>query len=251
MITGSATTEAMRPRASDGATQVREFRKLLKSKNEALREHKYFRMCRNQELSPQHIVEVVKQLYCFSVFFERLLTRRITEYSTHRDQRILDLAREHLREEIGHTRLFHDCLARNGTNPEEIANVAPKMFTKALFGYLSTTLQHENEYVANVAIMQVMESIGFYFFTETSNAMKAHGMADEAITHHVEADEHHPEIGADLVADFDEATMANSVRVVHDIYRLMAFVLDEWMGLEPSSSSLARRRRTSRPPRTN
>lgn len=251
MITESGTTEAGRPKNRVADARSNEFRRLLSSKNEALREHKYFRMCRSGELGSQHIVGVVKQLYCFSVFFERLLTRRITEYSTHQDQRILELARQHLREEIGHVCLFHDCLVKNGVPPEAIAEIAPKMFTKSLFGYLSSTLQHENEYVANVAIMQVMESIGCYFFRETSNAMKALGMEHDAVTHHIEADEHHHEIGADLVADFDEVTMTDAMRVVHDIYRLMAFVLDEWMGLEPSSSSLARRRRSSRPPRTN
>jgi len=184
-------------------------------------------------------------------FFERLLTRRITEYSTGRDQRILDAAREHLREEIGHVRLFHDCLTRNGVAEDAIANIAPMMFTTALFGYLSATLQHENEYVANVAIMQCMESIGGYFFAETSSVMESLGMAADAITHHIEADQHHSEIGADLLVNFDDATMADSVRVTHDIYRLMAFVLDEWMGLQPASGSVSRRRRSSRPPRAN
>ena len=60
------------------------------------------------------MLEVVKQLYCFSVFFERLLTRRITEYSSRGDQHLLQMAREHLREEIGHAELFRDCLVNNG-----------------------------------------------------------------------------------------------------------------------------------------
>lgn len=250
MISGTG-TENRQVSRSDGAERVKEFRKLLKAKNAALLDHRYFRMCRSNELGTEHLISVVKQLYCFSVFFERLLTRRITEYSSHQDQRILDFAREHLREEIGHVRLFHDCLARNGVPDDAIGNLAPMMFTKALFGYLSATLQHENEYVANVAIMQVMESIGYHFFTETSNVMKLLGMEADAISHHVEADEHHPEIGAELLEDFNDATMADAVRVTNDIYRLMAFVLDEWMGLQPASGSMLRRRRSSRPPRAN
>lgn len=244
-------TEIRRTTRSDGAARVKQFRKLITSKNEALLEHRYFRMCRGKEFTHDQVVEVVKQLYCFSVFFERLLTRRITDYSSGQDPRVLELAREHLRDEIGHTRLFHECLAGNGVAPEEIAAIAPRMFTKALFGYLSVTLQHENEYVANVAIVQVMEGIGLKFFSETSRIMGILGMPSGAITHHAEEDEHHPELGFDLVADFDDSTMEDSIRVTHDLYRLMAFVLDEWMGLQPASSSLSRKRRTSRPPRAN
>jgi thiaminase len=247
-------TDTRRSVRADGAARVNEFRKLLSTKNQALLEHRYFRSCRNGELSPAHLLEVVKQLYCFSVFFERLLTRRITEYSSDRDQRILDLARVHLREEIGHATLFHDCLTRNGVSSGEIANITPKMFTKALFGYLSTTLQHENEYVANVAIMQVMESIGYHFFCETLSVMKTHELAADALVRHTEDDEHHPELGLELVADFDDATLADSLRVINDLYRLMAFVLDEWLGLQPASRSIpspeapgpARKRRSLR-----
>ena len=250
MVMGSG-TEPRRLARTDGAARVQEFRKLLASKNEALLEHRYFRLCEKNELPRGHLLEVVKQLYCFSVFFERLLTRRITEYSSSQDQRILELAREHLREEIGHAALFSECLLRNGVSREEIAALAPKMFTKAMFGYLSTTLQHENEYVANVAIVQVMESIGYHFFSRTLGVMRAHDMAADALVHHTEADEHHPELGMDLVAGFDDATMGNSLRVVNDLYRLMAFVLDEWLGLQPASASVegggARKRRTLRP----
>jgi thiaminase len=233
-------TETRRSLRADGAARIKEFRKLLTSKNQALLEHRYFRSCRSGELSPEHLLEVVKQLYCFSVFFERLLTRRITEYSSDRDQRILDLARIHLRDEIGHATLFHDCLTRNGVSSAEIASITPKLFTKAMFGYLSTTLQHENEYVANVAIMQVMESIGYHFFSETLSMMKVHDMAADALVRHTEDDEHHPELGIELVASFDDTTLEHSVRVINDLYRLMAFVLDEWLGLQPASGSIPR-----------
>src|SRR6188768_2107236 len=41
-----------------------------------------FVRCQTGELGLNQTLEIVKQLYCFSVFFERLLTRRITEDSS-------------------------------------------------------------------------------------------------------------------------------------------------------------------------
>jgi thiaminase len=234
-----------------GAAQITKLRRLIASKNEALLSHRYFRMCRGNELGREHLIEIVKQLYCFSVFFERLLTRRISDYSSGRDQRILQIARDHLRDEIGHADLFYQCLTRNGVSHDEVMALSPKMFTKAMFGYLTATVQHENEYVSNVAIIQVMESIGYHFFSETLRVMRTHKMAADALVKHTEDDEDHPELGMELVAQFDAPTMASCTRIVHDIYRLMGFVLDEWLGLEPGSPSLGRRRRTSRPPKAN
>lgn len=216
--------------------KVRILRELIQSKNQALVEHRYFRMCQAGELGRDQMLAVVKQLYCFSVFFERLLTRRITEYSSRGDQHLLQMAREHLREEIGHAELFRDCLLNNGISADEIHEIEPKMFTKALFGYLVATIQHENEYVTNVAIMQVMESIGFLFFSNTLQAMGAHELSADALVQHTEADEHHPEMGWDFVPSFDENTMTDCQRVVEDVYRLMGFTLDEWLGLAPTAS---------------
>lgn len=244
-------------RASGRAAEVEEHpktamvRRLIVSKNDALLSHRYFKQCRGNELGKPHLIEIVKQLYCFSVFFERLLTRRISDYPSQRDQRVLRIAREHLREEIGHAELFHDCLRSNGVSEEEIVGLTPKLFTKAMFGYLMTTLQYENEYVANIAIMQVMESIGFHFFSETLSVMRKNALAAEALFRHTEDDERHPELGLELVASFDATTLATCVRIIDDVYRLMAFVLDEWLGLEPASSSITRRRRSSRPPKAN
>jgi pyrroloquinoline quinone (PQQ) biosynthesis protein C len=226
-------------------------RRLIASKNDALLGHRYFKACRGNELGKAHLIEIVKQLYCFSVFFERLLTRRISDYPSQRDPRVLRIARDHLREEIGHAELFHDCLRSNGVSEEEIVALTPKMFTKAMFGYLMTTLQYENEYVANIAIMQVMESIGFHFFSETLGSMRKNALAAEALFRHTEDDERHPELGLELVATFDAATMSTCVRIIDDVYRLMAFVLDEWLGLEPASGSVTRRRRSTRPPKAN
>ncbi|HET7539391.1 MAG TPA: iron-containing redox enzyme family protein [Polyangiaceae bacterium] len=234
-------------------SKVRTLRALIQQKNQALLEHRYFRLCQAGELGREQMLEIVKQLYCFSVFFERLLTRRITEYSSRSDRHLLQMAREHLREEIGHAELFRTCLENNGISADEVSEIEPKMFTKAMFGYLVATIQHENEYVTNVAIMQVMESIGFLFFSNTLQAMDAHNLSADALVHHTEADEHHPEMGWDFVPSFDEATMSDCRRVVEDLYRLMGFTLDEWLGLSPTAagtSSGARRvRQSTRPAR--
>lgn len=234
-------------------SKVQSLRELISAKNQTLLEHRYFRLCQTGELDRGQMLELVKQLYCFSVFFERLLTRRITEYSSRADRRLLQMAREHLREEIGHAELFRACLESNGISADEVSNIEPKLFTKAMFGYLVATIQHENEYVTNVAIMQVMESIGFLFFSNTLQAMGAHNLSAEALVHHTEADEHHPEMGWELVPSFDEDTMADCRRVVDDLYRLMGFTLDEWLGLMPTASgattSARRGRQSSRPAR--
>ena len=232
--------------------KVRTLRSLIQAKNEALLEHRYFRLCQSGELGREQMLEVVKQLYCFSVFFERLLTRRITEYSSRGDRELLQMAREHLREEIGHAELFRACLENNGITADEISQIEPKMFTKATFGYLVATIQHENEYVTNVAIMQVMESIGFIFFSSTLRAMDAHRLSADALVQHTEMDEHHPEMGWDFVPSFDDATMADCQRVVEDIYRLMGFTFDEWLGLSPTASGTGtprRVRQSNRPTR--
>ncbi|HYQ41185.1 MAG TPA: iron-containing redox enzyme family protein [Polyangiaceae bacterium] len=233
--------------------KVQSLRELIASKNQALLGHRYFRLCQTGELEREQMLELVKQLYCFSVFFERLLTRRITEYSSRGDRHLLQMAREHLREEIGHAELFRACLENNGISADEVFGIEPKLFTKAMFGYLVATIQHENEYVTNVAIMQVMESIGFLFFSNTLQAMKAHNLSADALVQHTEADEHHPEMGWELVPSFDENTMTDCRRVIDDLYRLMGFTLDEWLGLAPTaagaSTSARRSRQSTRPAR--
>jgi hypothetical protein len=193
----------------------------------------------------------VKQLYCFSVFFERLLARRITEYSSTRDPRIIQIARGHFREEIGHAQLFRDCLVANGISTDEVDQLAPTTMTKALFGYLTVTVLHENEYVSNVAIMQVMESIGFHFFAATLKVMEAERMLAEAMEKHTDDDEDHAELGVELAAEFDDVTMADCERVIDDIYRLMSFMLHEWLNRarDTAQPTQARRRRSIRPAR--
>ena len=66
--------------------------------------------------------------------------------------------------------------------------------------------------------------------------MDAHELSADALVQHTEADEHHPEMGWDFVPSFDENTMADCQRVVEDVYRLMGFTLDEWLGLAPTAT---------------
>jgi hypothetical protein len=200
----------------------------------ALMGHRYFRLCQGGLLDRTRLLNIIKQLYCFSVFFERLLTLRMGRYSSSTDERVLRSARQHLREEIGHAELFRHCLASNGVPPSEIAHLAPKTFTKALFGYLLATVLYENEYVTNVAMMQVMETIGLHFFKATLPEMKRHRMVDAAFRQHTLDDEQHSKIGLDLAAEFDPRTMNDCLRVIRDLYGLMEHVLEEW--LEPAET---------------
>jgi hypothetical protein len=146
--------------------------------------------------------------------------------------------------------MFADTLIGNGATSAELERLEPAMFTKALFGYLTVTIQHENEYVSNVAIMQVMESIGYHFFTATLGAMRNHEMLADAMVEHSEADEHHSELGMDLIAELDSRTMRDCRRVIEDVFRLMGYVLNEWLGMRLWSSPPPpiRRRRSTRPP---
>lgn len=229
--------------------RIAEVKNLIEAKNSQLLEHDYFKLCRENSLTRSQLVEVVKQLYCFSVYFERILARRIAEYSSAMDARVIRMARQHIREEIGHAQMFADTLISNGLTPAEIDRLEPAMFTKALFGYLTVTIQYENEFVSNVAIMQVMESIGYHFFSATLGIMRHHDMLADAMVEHSEADEHHSELGLDLIAELDSRTMRESRRVIEDVYRLMSYVLNEWLGARLLAQSIPpRRRRTTRPP---
>jgi thiaminase len=228
--------------------------KLIDRKNQEILKHPYFHMCRSRQISKDQIVDVIKQVYCFSIFFERLLTRRIAECTTSTDVRLLQMARGHLRDELGHVQLFADCLRENGVSRAELSQLRPKTFTKTVFGYLLATIQHEHAYVSNVALMQVMESIGYYFFTATCDAMRAHGMAAAAMQQHTEDDAEHAALGIELIAQFDEQNLRDCDRVINDVYRLMSLMFEEWAGAggkKATPSLPPRRRRTSRPPRTN
>jgi pyrroloquinoline quinone (PQQ) biosynthesis protein C len=236
-------------RAKLNGNRLEQIQRLIAARNEQLLEHEYFRRCRAGRISRTELIEIVKQLYCFSVFFERLLARRIATYSSACDFRVVAMARAHMREEIGHAQLFRDCLAANGVAKPELEQLSPAMFTKAMFGYLTVTIMHENEFVSNVAIMQVMEGIGYHFFSATLKIMQSQNMLAEPMAQHSEDDEDHANWGLDFIREFDETTMQDTCRVIDDLYRLMSFVLDEWLGTSQAVVVPIRKRRTSRPPR--
>jgi pyrroloquinoline quinone (PQQ) biosynthesis protein C len=191
--------------------------------------HPYFIRCRAKQIDRDQALNVVKHLYCFSVFFERLLARRVTEHSSMKDPRVLALARKHLQEEIGHAELFRECLEINGVAAEDVLELVPATFTKAMFGYLTVTIQYESEFVANVAIMQVMESIGCHFFAATLELLQSHGIVARAIAEHAAADIAHANMGLELIDRLDDGMMSDCRRIVSDVYRLMSFVLAEWL----------------------
>lgn len=219
------------PKQAGAAGQADVVRQLIEQLNRELLEHRYFEMCRSRLIDRERMLGVVKHLYCFSVYFERILARRISEYSSFKDQRILSLAREHMREEIGHADLFRECLVANGVTHSEVLCLEPSTFTRAMFGYLTVTVQYEDEFVGNVVIMQVMESIGYHFFTATLALMQSHGLAADAMVQHSEDDLEHANLGLELIDGFSEATLRDCCRTIHDIYRLMPLVFDEWLGL--------------------
>jgi hypothetical protein len=199
-------------------------------RTEALQRHRYFELCRSKHISRPQMMEIIEQLYCFSVFFERLLTLRVARYTSNMDHRVLSMARSHLREEFGHAGLFLQCLVENGMSQEDARRIQPKMFTRALYGYLTSVINHENEYVANVAIMQAMESLGYLFFTATLPVMRHHKMASVAMEQHSADDEEHSKLGIEFAEEFDDETLTRSLATIADLYRLMGFVLDEWLG---------------------
>jgi len=122
-------------------------------------------------------------------------------------------------------------LLKNGLSKADLARVSPNTFLRALFGYLLATVQHENEYVGNVAIMQVMETIGLHVFGATLAVMQQYGLVSTALEQHTEDDEAHSQLGLDLIPSFDAQTMSTCRRVIEDVYRLMGLVLDEFVAL--------------------
>jgi hypothetical protein len=236
-----------------GPGKIAALQRVIDEKNQALLHHRYFRLCRARELTRKQTLEIVKQLYCFSVFFERLLTRRIAEYTSGKDERIIQIARRHLREEIGHAELFWQCLEANGVSRDELVRMTPKMFMKTMFGYLTAMIQHEGECVSNVVILQVLRNIRVGVSSMTLEVMRQHGLTAKAMEEHSEDDEEHAHIAVELAASFDERKFSDCRRVIGDLYQLMEFVLDEWLAVhdEPPSAAPERKRRSSRPPRSN
>jgi pyrroloquinoline quinone (PQQ) biosynthesis protein C len=209
--------------------QITTIEQLIAEQNQTLLLHRYFELCRTASLSRAQMIAIIKELYCFSTFFERILTLRVARHSSNQDARTLDVARRHLEVELGHVDLFKECLLTSGVSLEEISRLVPRTLTKALYGYLLATVLHETDQVASVAVTHVMESIGSHFFRATSQAMKVHDLSTGAVDEHAEEDDDHAALGIDLVATFDDQTMRDSRRVICDLYRLMSYVLDDWL----------------------
>jgi len=218
-----------RPRA--GLAKLTSIQHQLALENEKLLRHPFFELCRTEAIGRDRLLGIVTQMYGFSVLFERLLTRRIAESSSGTDEKVLRVARQHLREEFGHPDLFRECLRLNGLSDDELRLASPNTFLRALFGYLLATIQYDNEYVGNVAIMQVMETIGFHVFGATLGLMQKYDMVSTALKQHTEDDESHSQMGLELIPSFDDRTMSASERVIKDIYHLMSFVLDDFVTL--------------------
>jgi hypothetical protein len=217
------------PRA--GLAKLTSIKHQLARENEKLLQHPFFQLCRKKAISRDHLLGIVTQMYGFSVLFERLLTRRIAQSSPGTDEHVLRVARQHLREEFGHPDLFHECLRLNGIPDKMLTQASPNTFLRALFGYLLATIQYDNEYVGNIAIMQVMETIGFHVFGATLGLMQQYDMVSTALKQHSEDDESHSQMGLELIPSFDDQTMSASQRVIRDVYHLMGFVLDDFVAL--------------------
>ncbi|HXU00235.1 MAG TPA: iron-containing redox enzyme family protein [Polyangia bacterium] len=214
-----------------GQAKLSSIQQQIALENEKLLGHPYFHLCRTKAMSRDHLLGVVKQMYGFSLLFERLVTRRIAESSSDTDERVLSLARQLLREEIGHPELFYECLRKSGLSKDELARASPNTFLRALYGYLLATIQHENEYVGNIAMMQVMETIGLHVFGATLPAVQQYDLASTFLKQHADDDEAHSQMGLDLIPSFDEPTMSTSRRVISDVYRIVHFVLDDFVTL--------------------
>jgi hypothetical protein len=207
---------------------VTELSAFVADRLQGLLSHPYFEACRSGTIERDRVIRIIKQLYCQSVFFERIITLRLARFTSRTPPEIVRTARRHLQEEIGHPGMFLECLAANGATQAEIDAITPSMMTKTLFGYLLATIEYEREEVSNVAVFQVMESAAYHFFSATLGLMRLHGFSLRGFEEHASADEDHSTLGSDVIAQFDAATMKDSRRIIADLFRLMTITLDEW-----------------------
>ena len=145
---------------------------------------------------------------------------------------LLQHARRHLSEELGHAELFGACLLDAGCTLADLRALEPQLMTKALYGYLLVAVEDENEYISNIAVFQVMEAIGQCFFAATMQAIQAHGLPQEVFAAHSDGDDGHALLGIEQCEGFDEEHMQRSALIIHDLFQLMPLVFDAWMGPE-------------------
>jgi thiaminase len=204
-------------------------RQLVQLRLQEFLSHTYFAQCEDGSLPRPTVLKIVQQLYCMSTFFVRILTRRLSHFSSLTSPSLVSASREHLLDEIGHPEMFLRCLRDNGTSDGEIEAITPSCFLKALFGYLIATLEYEREQVVTVALFQVMETAALHYFTRTMELMQKLELHVEAVGEHVEADVGHADIGLEPDVLFDERTMNDIRRVTNDLFQLMEAALDEWL----------------------
>jgi hypothetical protein len=223
------TTEAPPLAPRGDPRKVEEISEIIKRGLESLTRHRYFEACRTNAFEAPQLLAALKQVYCTSIFFERMVTRRLGGFSSRTPYKTLADARKHIIEEAGHPEMFRECLLKNGVSVEELDAIMPSTFTKALYGYFLATLEHEREEVSSVALYQVMETAGHLFFQAMVPVMRHHGQDLAAFMVHAELDTEHGELGLADCAFFDDATMADCRRVLGDIFRLMLLTLDDWV----------------------
>lgn len=202
---------------------------LITEKMSQLLKHPYFLACKNNSLDTNQLIGIIKNLYSFSIFFERILTRRISLYTNQMNDELLIIARQHLREEIGHVELFRECLLRNGVNAEEISLITPSRYGKAIFGYLLATIEYENEYVTNVALIQVMELVALHFFNTTLEVMIKNDLYADAFKIHGEDDSSHALLGLEHYNQMDARSLRDCQRIISDLFGLFDDMLTEWL----------------------
>jgi pyrroloquinoline quinone (PQQ) biosynthesis protein C len=217
------------PDGSKPVNRVEAILDLVNRRMEELSASRYFHLCKTGDLTKGQLLGTVEQLYCFSTFFERILTRRMSKFNSDSNPALVRLARRHLKEEIGHADLFRKCLLSNGYTNEQVLALSPRTYTKCLFGYLLATVEYEDEIVTNVAIMQVMELIGLNFFESTIRVMTQHGLEASVFEEHAEDDKTHSGQGLDLYRTMSDQRLADSLRVISDLFRVMTAALDDWI----------------------
>jgi hypothetical protein len=213
-----------------GSHRIEAIRDEITAATATLRRHRYFELCRTRQIGRAKLLEIIQQMYCLSIYFERLLTFRISHHSSDMDLRVLRLARLHLQEEFGHAELFRECLVDNGIPIDDVSRIRPTLFTRALYGYLLATISHENEFVTNAAMTQAMENLAVLVFSATLPVAEHHKIISGVLAHHSLHDEQHALLGIELAGDFDDSTLRGAVAAIRELHSLMGFVLDEWLG---------------------
>lgn len=225
----SGATRSLLQKNSEGQRKLAEILKLVDGHMESLLRHDYFQACRAGALGRSQMVTILQQLYCFSRLFERLITRRLATLSPRAPESIIDVARQHIRDEIGHPAMFRRVLLDLGMTREECNRLVPSAHTMALYGYMLVLMEDESEIVFSVAMFQFLEAAGFQFFNAMLPLIAQIGEARHAFVEHAEHDAGHEMMGLEDVILFDEQVRVDCQRVLPNLFCLAENVLKEWM----------------------